>query len=884
MAFEMEKAYEPQNIERRIYQYWMDEKVFDANVNPDKPSYCIVIPPPNVTGILHMGHALDNTIQDLLTRWKRMSGFEALWLPGTDHAGIATQNVTERLLAEEGITRHDLGREEFVRRTWEVKEKHHTHIVEQLKRFGSSLDWRRERFTMDEGLSRAVREAFVMLWEQGLIYRGDYMVNWCPRCATGLSDLEVEDTETAGHLWRIRYTEPGGGPGLVIATTRPETMLGDTAVAVHPDDERYRHLVGKTLVLPLMEREIPVIADDYLDMEFGTGALKVTPAHDPNDLEIARRHNLPEVVVIGKDGRMTAEAGPYAGMERYECRKQVVADLEALGLLEGIEEHNHTVPHCSRCSTVLEPLVSTQWFVRMRPLADKGLEAVADGRVRFVPERWTKVYRDWLENIRDWPISRQLWWGHPIPVWYCDDCGEMICAREDPTQCDKCGSSDLRQDEDVLDTWFSSQLWPFSTLGWPEKTPELDYFFPTSVLVTAYDIIYFWVARMIMAALQLTDNIPFHDVFIHGLVRDEKGRKISKSLGNNIDPIELIENYGADAMRFALTQLITHGQDLSLVEDRFVGARNFANKLWNASRFVLMNLEDAPADAQIDPALLTTADRWILSRHQKALAEVNRRLERYDLAEAAGTLYEHVWNEFCDWYVELAKIALYSDDPARKQHTQAMLSGLLSSILRALHPFMPFITEEIWQRWRPQDGPIALQAYPLADDALMDDAAEAKMALMQEVLSGVRSVRGDFGIPRGTKVAVTLVAQDAGIAEALAPEGPAFRLLADVSELSVLTAPAQAPGGTVPGMAAGVELYLHLGDAVDVAAELARVDKQVAAAEKDIQRAEGKLRNEKFTANAPEAVVAKERAILEEARATLGKLQAQRAALEALGQ
>ncbi|NSW57397.1 MAG: valine--tRNA ligase [Armatimonadetes bacterium] len=884
MAFEMEKAYEPQNIERRIYQYWMDERVFDANVNPDKPSYCIVIPPPNVTGILHMGHALDNTIQDLLIRWKRMSGFEALWLPGTDHAGIATQNVTERLLAEEGITRHDLGREEFVKRTWQVKEKHHSHIVEQLKRFGSSLDWRRERFTMDEGLSRAVREAFVLLWEQGLIYRGDYMVNWCPRCATGLSDLEVEDTETAGHLWRIRYTEPGGGPGLVIATTRPETMLGDTAVAVHPDDERYKHLVGKTLILPLMGREIPVIADDYLDMEFGTGALKVTPAHDPNDLEIARRHNLPEVVVIGKDGRMTAEAGQYAGMERYECRKQVVADLEALGLLEGVEEHNHTIPHCSRCSTVLEPLVSTQWFVRMRPLADKGLRAVADGRVRFVPERWTKVYRDWLENIRDWPISRQLWWGHPIPVWYCDDCGEMICSREDPTRCDKCGSTNLRQDEDVLDTWFSSQLWPFSTLGWPDKTPELDYFFPTSVLVTAYDIIYFWVARMIMAALQLTDNIPFHDVFIHGLVRDEKGRKISKSLGNNIDPIELIDNYGADAMRFALTQLITHGQDLSLVEDRFVGARNFGNKLWNASRFVLMNLESAPADAQIDPALLTTADRWILSRHQKALAEVNRRLDRYDLAEAAGTLYEHVWNEFCDWYVELAKIALYSDDPARKQHTQAMLSDLLSSILRALHPFMPFITEEIWQRWRPQDGPIALQAYPLADDALVDDGIEAKMALMQEVLSGVRSMRGDFGIPRGTKAAVTLIAQDQTIAETLAPEGPAFRLLADVSELTVLTAPAQAPGGTVPGMAAGVELYLHLGDAVDVAAELARIDKQVAAAEKDIQRAEGKLGNEKFTANAPEAVVAKERAILEEARATLGKLKAQRAALEALEQ
>jgi len=883
MASEMEKAYVPGEIEQRIYEYWLERDVFDADPNPEKPSYCIVIPPPNVTGILHMGHALDNTIQDLLTRWKRMSGFEALWLPGTDHAGIATQNVTEKMLAEEGMSRHDLGREKFLERTWQVKEEHHTHIMKQLRRFGSSLDWRRERFTMDEGLSRAVREAFVRLWEQGLIYRGDYMVNWCPRCSTGLSDLEVENVESAGNLWHVRYPESDGGPGVVVATTRPETMLGDTAVAVHPDDPRYKDLIGKTVVLPLMEREIPVIADEYLDMEFGTGALKVTPAHDPNDLEIARRHNLPEVVVIGKDGAMTEEAGAYAGLERDACRKQVVADLEERGLLEGIEEHTHTIPQCSRCNTILEPLVSTQWFVRMKPLADAGLQAVADGKVRFVPERWTTVYRDWLENILDWPISRQLWWGHPIPVWYCDDCGEMTCAREDPTACAHCGGGNIRQDEDVLDTWFSSQLWPFSTLGWPEQTPDLDYFYPTSVLVTAYDIIYFWVARMIMAGLRLTDDVPFYDVFIHGLVRDEKGRKISKSLGNNIDPIELIDSYGADAMRFALTQLITHGQDLSLVEDRFVGARNFCNKLWNASRFVMMNLEDAPAELVIDPELMTEADRWILARHQKTLAEVQRRLDGYDLAEAAGALYEHVWNEFCDWYVELAKISLYSDEAAKKAHVQAVLATLLSGILRALHPFVPFITEEIWQRWRPDEGPLALQDFPQADSALADDDAEQRMGIVQEVLGAVRSLRGDFNVTRGTKLPVTLIVPDAETQALIRSQEAGFGLLADVPELAVLAAPADKPAGTVGAVAAGAEVYLHIEQAIDVAAELARIDKQIAKAEKDADRSRKKLQNEKFLSNAPEDVVAKERAVLAEIEESVGKLSAQRQALEGLG-
>ena len=882
MPFEMEKAYEPQKIEKRIYDYWMDRDAFNAEVDPQKPSYCIVIPPPNVTGILHMGHALDNTIQDLLIRYKRMSGYEALWMPGTDHAGIATQNVVEKMLAQEGKTRHDLGREAFVARVWQVKDQHHGHIVQQLKRFGSSLDWRRERFTMDEGLSRAVREAFVRLWEAGLIYRGDYMVNWCPRCATGLSDLEVEDVETAGSLWHIRYPQPDGGPGLVVATTRPETMLGDTAVAVHPDDRRYRHLIGNTVVLPLMEREIPVIADEYLDMEFGTGALKVTPAHDPNDREIARRHDLPEEVVIGRDGLMTQQAGGYAGMERYECRKQVVADLQERGLLEGIQEHTHVIPQCSRCNTILEPLVSTQWFVRMAPLAQAGLKAIDDGRVSFVPERWTKVYRDWLENIRDWPISRQLWWGHPIPVWYCDDCGQMTCARQDPTRCSHCGGGSIRQDEDVLDTWFSSQLWPFSTLGWPDETPQLAYFHPTSVLVTAYDIIYFWVARMIMADLQLTGQIPFHEVFIHGLVRDEKGRKISKSLGNNIDPIELIDTYGADALRFALTQLITHGQDLSLAEDRFVGARNFCNKLWNASRFVLMNLQDAPEDLRIDPGLMSLADRWILSRHHKVLALVQERLDAYDLAQAADALYEHIWSEFCDWYVELAKIDLYSEDSARKAHTQAMLSELMSGILRVLHPFIPFVTEEIWQRWRPADGPLALQAFPVAEDERADQAAEADMSLVMETLSALRSLRADFGVAPGAKLPATLVGPSAVVCELLQANKAAFGSLAGVSQMQVVVAPAQKPSGVVAAVAAGVEIYVHIGDAVDVAAELDRIGKRIAKADQAAGRSRKKLANDKFINNAPAEVVDKERELLRQAEEDIAKMQAQREALEAL--
>ncbi len=683
----MPTAYDPELVEDRWYGYWLEQDVMRAEIDPEREPFCIVIPPPNVTGTLHMGHALDNTIQDLLIRRRRMQGYAALWLPGTDHAGIATQNVVEKMLAEEGRSRHDLGRERFVELTWQVSQDHKSQILGQLRRLGCSPDWSRERFTLDEGLSRAVREAFVTLYEQGLIYRGARMINWCPRCATGLSDLEVEHADEQGHLWHIRYPEPDGGPGVVVATTRPETMLGDTAVAAHPDDERYAGLIGRTVILPLMDREIPVVADDAVDPEFGTGAVKVTPAHDPNDLEIAVRHNLPHVVVINDDGAMTEEAGDYAGLSRFEAREQIVAALEERGLLVGIEDYRHSVGHCSRCHTILEPLVSEQWFVAMEPLAREGLRAVDEGLVRFVPERWTRVYRDWLEDIEDWCISRQLWWGHALPAWWCESCGQWTVSRDDPTECLACGATGLVPSPDVLDTWFSSGLWPFSTLGWPDETPELEYWYPTSVLVTAYDIIFFWVARMIMDAMHFTGKQPFDVVFIHGLVRTAEGRKMSKSLGTGVDPLELMDKYGADALRFALMQMITHGQDLRYSEDRVVGARNFCNKLWNVTRFVVMNLEDAP-DERIDLASadLSLADRWILSRHHRLLALVARELEAYNIAQAADALYEHIWSEFCDWYVELAKSDLYEpESPERRAVVQEVLRTVLEGFLPAPH-------------------------------------------------------------------------------------------------------------------------------------------------------------------------------------------------------
>lgn len=877
----MPKAYDPTQVEPRIYRYWLEENIMGATPDPNREPFCIVIPPPNVTGALHMGHALDNTIQDLLIRWRRMQGRCALWLPGTDHAGIATQNVVEKMLAEEGKTRHDLGREAFIARTWQVKEAHHAQIVSQLQRLGCSCDWSRERFTLDEGLSRAVREAFVRLYEEGLIYRGARMINWCPRCATGLSDLEVEHQEHSGHLWHIRYPEPDGGPGVVVATTRPETMLGDTAVAVHPDDQRYRHLLGRTVILPLMEREIPIIADEAVDPEFGTGAVKVTPAHDPNDLVIAERHGLEHVVVIGDDGRMTANAGAFAGLTREDARREVLSALEEQGLLAEVEDYTHSVGHCSRCDTVVEPLVSVQWFVKMAPLAAEGLRAVDEGLVRFIPERWTKVYRDWLEHIEDWCISRQLWWGHQVPAWQCQSCGQWLVTREEePARCPHCSSEDLAQSQDVLDTWFSSALWPFSTLGWPDETEDLAYFYPTSVLVTAYDIIFFWVARMIMDGMHFTGQQPFNEVFIHGLVRTKEGKKMSKSLGTGVDPLELMDKYGADALRFALCQLITHGQDIRYSEDRVVGARNFCNKLWNVSRFVVMNLGEASGALDLGAAPLTLADRWILSRHAGMLARLNRELEAYNLGQAADLLYDHIWREFCDWYVELAKPDLYGQvSPERRAAVQSILRMLLSSLLRALHPFMPFITEELWHRLDTEASSIALAPFPVADEAWLDEEAEERMAVVQDVVGEIRSLRAALKLAPQQRAAVTVIADDIATLELLQEQARSIEALAGVSELELLAPGATAPEGCLVAPLAQAQVFLHVPGDVDVAAEVARLERDIERLQQDVSACERKLANPGFTANAPEDIVEKERARLADGLEALRQLRERRDAL-----
>jgi len=896
MPEQMPPAYDHEAVESKWYQYWLDNNVPRAEIDREREPFCIVIPPPNVTGSLHMGHALDNTIQDLLTRWRRMQGYAALWLPGTDHAGIATQNVVEKMLAEEGKTREDLGREAFLEKTWEVANDHHDVIIGQLQRLGCTPDWSRERFTLDEGLSRAVREAFVTLYEQGLIYRGARMINWCPRCATGLSDLEVEHADDAGRLWHIRYPEPDGGPGVVVATTRPETMLGDTGVAVHPGDARYADLIGKTVTLPLMDREIPVVPDELVDPEFGTGAVKVTPAHDPTDLEIAQHHNLPSVVVINDSGTMTDQAGAYAGMDRFDARREIVSALEEQGLLEGIEEHQHKVGHCSRCDTIVEPLVSEQWFVAMERLATEGLRAADEELVRFVPERWTKVYREWLENIEDWCISRQLWWGHQIPAWWCASCIQWIVAREDPTECPNCGATELEQSPDVLDTWFSSGLWPFSTLGWPEQTEELDFWFPTSVLVTAYDIIFFWVARMIMDSMHFMDRQPFDFVFIHGLVRTQDGRKMSKSLGTGVDPLGLIDKYGADALRFALMQMITHGQDLRYSEERVLGCRNFCNKLWNVTRFVTMNLQDpestgaeaerragepsrasgAPQrgeDAPEEPIDLATADlsladRWILSRHHRMLATIDRDVwgaegsdaAPYNIAQAADALYEHIWSEFCDWYVELAKGDLYDPEtPERKAVTQEVLRTVLSGILRALHPFMPFITEELWHRLQDDAAPIALAQFPEPDPALLDDAAETRMREFQATVGAIRGLRAALTVPPSQRAPVTIIGDDASTVELLEAQRTGLRNLAMISELELLEPGSAAPEECLATTAPGAQVFLHVPGSVDLGEEIERLERQVAEIEGDMRKSEGKLGNEKFVANAPEEIVQRER-------------------------
>lgn len=865
------KVYDPASVEKKWYEFWEKNRYFHAEPEPGKKPFSIVIPPPNITGKLHMGHALDNTLQDILIRWHRMMGDNTLWMPGYDHAGLATQiKVEEVLKKEEGKTRFDLGREEFVKRVWAWKEEYGDRIINQLKCLGISCDWERKRFTMDEGCSRAVRETFVSLFEKGLIYKGTRITNWCVNCHTALSDIEVEHEDTPGHLWYVRYPVVGEEDTyLTIATTRPETIPGDTAVAVNPEDERYAKLIGKTLRLPILNREIPVIADSYVDTKFGTGAVKITPSHDPNDYEMGLRHNLPEILVIGKDGVMTEEAGPFAGLERYECRKQIVARLKEEGYLVKIEEHSHAVGHCQRCHNIVEPLVSTQWFVKMQPLVKAAVDCVTDGRTQFVPERFTKNYTGWMENIHDWCISRQIWWGHRIPVWYCDDCGEMSASRTDLEKCPKCGSTHIHQDEDALDTWFSSALWPFSTMGWPDNTELLKQFYPTSVLVTGYDIIFFWVARMLIMGMEFMKEIPFEKVFIHGLVRDSQGRKMSKSLGNGIDPLEVIEKYGADTLRFMLITGNTPGNDMRFYWERVEGTRNFANKIWNASRFALMNMEGYDKDAELAP--YTLADKWILSRLQDTVKDVTGLLERFELGEAGRAIYDFIWSEVCDWYIEIAKPRLYNKEAAAERATaQHVLATVLVSAMKLLHPYMPFITEEIYQCLPHEAESIMISKWPVADESLVDPEAERGMNAIMDSIKAIRNMRAEVNANPGKKIpAIMLVSED--LREVVAHNDSYIKLLGGIDNLELRPLNGEKPENAMAAVVTGIEVYLPLAGLIDVEKETQRLSKELAAMEKDLQRAGGKLNNAGFLAKAPEDVIAKERAKYEELS---GKIEA----------
>ena len=854
------KTYDPASFERKWYSYWEEHKLFHDEANESREPYSVVIPPPNVTGQLHMGHALDNTLQDILVRYQRMRGKNAVWVPGCDHAGIATQAKVEESLRAEGTNRFELGREKFLERVWDWKQQYGDRIMYQLRMLGASCDWDRERFTMDEGCSRAVREVFVSLYEQGLIYQGTRITNWCPHCTTAISDIEVEHETEEGHLWHLRYQIEGTDEYVEIATTRPETMFGDTGVAVHPDDERYRALVGKTLILPVVGRRIPLFTDSYVDPAFGTGAVKVTPAHDPNDFEMGQRHNLEQLVVINADGTMGEGAGKYAGLDRYECRKQLVKELEEIGALVSTEKHEHAVGHCSRCKTTIEPLVSKQWFVRMEDLAKPAIAAVKDGRIRFVPERFTKIYENWLENIRDWCISRQLWWGHRIPAWHCADCGETSVSREDITACTHCGSTHIHQDEDVLDTWFSSALWPFETMGWPEDTKDLRHFYPTATLVTGYDIIFFWVARMVMMGLRFGGDVPFRDVFIHGLVRDSEGRKMSKSLGNGIDPVEVIEKYGADTLRFMLITGNTPGNDMRFYWERVEAARNFANKIWNASRYMLMNLEGADDAFVPEESDYTLADRWILTRSAETARAVTANLENYELGEAGRAIYEFLWSEFCDWYIELTKARLYDKENVRAKNTALyVLRTVLERTMRLLHPFMPFLTEEIWQKL-PHEGRSIMRApWPEVDEKDIDAEAEAAMTAIMEVIKVTRNLRAELGTPPGKKSALILRVRDAALADTFAAHVDYFHALASASEVTFLAADAPDPENVVTGALAGAAVYLPLAGLIDVEKETARLTKERDNLEKEIGRLTGKLSNAGFTSKAPTAVVAAER-------------------------
>ena len=849
------KNYNPGEFEDRIYKNWVEKGYFHAEVDPEKEPFTIVIPPPNVTGQLHMGHALDETLQDILIRYKRMQGYNALWVPGTDHAGIATQiKVEESLRVNEGLTRYDLGYDAFLERVWDWKKHFGGRIINQLKKIGSSCDWDRERFTMDEGCSKAVREVFVNLYNKGLIYQGSRIINWCPHCITALSDAEVEHEEQAGHFWHIKYPVKDSDKFVIIATTRPETMFGDTAVAVNPDDERYKDIVGKTLILPLVGREIPVIADEYVDKEFGTGCVKITPAHDPNDFEVGQRHNLEQIRVMNDDATMNEYAGKYCGMDRYECRKAMLADLEEQGLLVKVEDHTHNVGVCYRCGTSVEPIISKQWFVKMKPLAEPAIQAVKNGETKFVPERFSKIYMNWMENVLDWCISRQLWWGHRIPAFYCDDCGKTTVSKEDITVCPHCGGK-VHQDENVLDTWFSSALWPFSTLGWPEKTPELDYFYPTSVLVTGYDIIFFWVSRMIFSALEHTGQVPFKHVFIHGLVRDAQGRKMSKSLGNGIDPLEIIDKYGADALRFTLATGNAPGNDMRFYIERVEASRNFANKIWNASRFTLMNL-DITENKLPDISELTLEDKWILSKYNTLCREVTENLDKFELGVAVSKLYDFIWDNFCDWYIELVKPRLFDKENPTGKTAQYVLTYVLSNTMKLLHPFMPFITEEIWQHLPHEGESIVISRYPEYSDSLCFPEAERSMELIMNAISAIRLRRNEMNVPPSKKAKLIIVTKKHDLFGA----GKSFfEKLASASETVIMPTKENIDENAVNIVVDSAEIFIPMGELVDKDKEQARLEAEKKRLEAEIDRVNKKLSNEGFVSKAPQKVIDEER-------------------------
>ena len=871
MRKELPKQYDPTQVESQIYQMWLDSDCFKAEPDPGKKPYSIVMPPPNVTGQLHMGHALDSTLQDILTRYKRMEGYSALWLPGTDHAGIATQiKVEEELRVKEGKTRYDLGREKFLERVWAWKEKYGSRIVEQQRKLGVSCDWSRSRFTMDEGCSKAVREAFCEMYDKGLIYKGSRIINWCPHCLTALSDAEVEYVDKPGHLWYIRYPLSDGSGDIVVATTRPETMMGDTGVAVNPEDEKFKHLIGKTCILPIMNREIPIVGDEYCEIGFGTGAVKMTPAHDPNDFEVGLRHNLEVIRVIADDGTINENGGPYNGMDRYECRKAIVKDLEEQGYLIKTEPYSHNVGTCYRCHNDVEPLISAQWFVKMEPLAKEAIRVVNDGTIKFVPERFTKTYINWMENVHDWCISRQLWWGHQIPAWYCDECGHINVKREDPTECEKCGCKHLTREEDVLDTWFSSALWPFSTMGWPDKdAADLNYWYPTSVMVTGYDIIFFWVARMIFSGMEQMKKEPFKTVFIHGLVRDDKGRKMSKSLGNGIDPLEMAEKYGADALRFNLITGNSPGNDMRFYVEKCEAMRNFANKIWNASRYVLMNLT-VEENGLPDAADLEIEDKWVLSKLNTLIKEVTENMDAYELGVASAKVYDFIWDTYCDWYIELTKARLYGEDEKSKLAAQKVLVYVLDQFLRLLHPFMPFITEEIWQAIPHEGRFLMLADWPKYDENLNFSVEAAHMESVMNAIRSIRNRRAEMNVPPSKKSTLYVVSDRGEIFR----QGTGFICrLAYADQVIICDSDPEGHENMVCVVTNDAKLYIPLEELIDFEKELARIEKEKANCLKQIAMFEGKLSNEAFVSRAPEKVVAEQREKLEKNRALLAQLE-----------